>query len=92
VEGVNAPATAGFSLDTPYELVTSSDLKSVFQGGGWEDFYKVHPDSGGYISLSPVGLMRQRPSLWFTWDIAVAGGAAAGSFTSSRKRVVSGSL
>src|SRR5215471_7451181 len=43
-----------FPLDTPYELATSSDLKSAFQGG-WENFYKVHPDSGGYIALSPVG-------------------------------------
>jgi len=44
-----------FSLKTPYELVTPSDLESIIEGGGWEYFYKVHPDSGGYIELSPVG-------------------------------------
>jgi len=43
-----------FTLDTPYKLLTSSDFKSAFKGG-WENFYKVHPDSGGYIDLSPVG-------------------------------------
>jgi len=41
---------------------------------------------------SRLDLMRQRPSQWFTWDMAVADRAAAGSFTSLRKRVVSGSL
>src|SRR5262249_49954198 len=43
------------SIDKPYELVTSDEFqKSAFKGD-WENFYKQHPKSGGWIELSAVG-------------------------------------
>jgi hypothetical protein len=44
-----------FNLEKPYELLTASQIESAFGQGGWDRFYEMHPDSGGYIQLSAVG-------------------------------------
>ena len=46
-----------FQIDNPYDLITPDELKLTFESGptGWENFYKQHPDSGGFIVLSAVG-------------------------------------
>jgi len=44
-----------FSIEVPYKLVSSDELKSVFERGSWENFYKEYPASGGVIELSAVG-------------------------------------
>jgi hypothetical protein len=46
-----------FRLERPYEIITSDELRSIFEGGieGWEKFYEKYPESGGYILLSAVG-------------------------------------
>jgi hypothetical protein len=43
-------------------LLTAGELKSVFEQGakgdvmgGWNNFYRLYPNSGGYITLSAVG-------------------------------------
>jgi len=44
--------------DRPYELVRSDTIKLLFKesaSDGWNDFYQRYPDSGGFITLSPVG-------------------------------------
>jgi len=43
------------SLEIPYELITSDELKSTFEQGGWEGFYAQNPDSRGWVELSAVG-------------------------------------
>ena len=50
-----------FDIDKPYELITSDELRVIFQDGqgGWETFHKRHPTggsvSGGWFELSAVG-------------------------------------
>lgn len=47
-----------FDIDKPYEMVSSSEIDTIFQTegvGGWKQFYERHPDSGGWIELSAVG-------------------------------------
>ncbi len=44
-----------FGIDIPYELISSAELTSTFEQGGWERFYAKYPDSGGLIELSAVG-------------------------------------
>lgn len=44
-----------FGLGIPYELLSAEELKSDLAEGGWEGFYKLHPDSGGWVELSAVG-------------------------------------
>lgn len=49
-----------FSLEKPYELITSEELKSTFEHGSWEKFYERYPNSGGYLDLSPVGFNKEK--------------------------------
>jgi hypothetical protein len=44
-----------FSLERPYRMLSSDESKAIFKEGGWEDFYRQYPDSGGMIELSAVG-------------------------------------
>ena len=45
-------------IDKPYEIIRADEIKSLFERGleGWKTFYEKHPDSGGWIELSAVGL------------------------------------
>jgi len=46
----------GFSLDVPYVLLSEAELAEIFeQGGGWNQFYKLYPNSQGIMTLSRVG-------------------------------------
>ena len=49
-----------FSLEIPYRTLTSAELKATVEQGGWEGFYRQHPDSGGWIELSAVGFNADR--------------------------------
>ena len=47
-----------FSLPFEYELVPSDVIDGFFKTkgpGGWADFYKRFPGSGGYVEMSAVG-------------------------------------
>ena len=44
-----------FSIEKPYELIAYDELRSALKPGSGENFYKQHPDSGGWIELSAVG-------------------------------------
>jgi hypothetical protein len=44
------------NIEKPYELIAYDELKLALKQGGWENFYKQYPNSGGYwIELSAVG-------------------------------------
>jgi hypothetical protein len=45
----------GFLLDPPYMLVSSADIKSALPSFDWRPFYRLYPDSGGYMEVSAVG-------------------------------------
>jgi hypothetical protein len=45
----------GLSIEKPYELVPYDELRSALKQGGWENFYKQYPNSGGWIELSAIG-------------------------------------
>jgi hypothetical protein len=48
----------GYNLGLPYLVVSSADIKGLFEGrgtGGWTAYYRSYPDSGGYVLLSAVG-------------------------------------
>jgi hypothetical protein len=44
-----------FGLNLKYVLADELLLQKMFKRGGWEEFYKRYPDSGGYIAFSRVG-------------------------------------
>lgn len=51
-----------FDNNIQHDLITADDLKSIFEQGdkgdvmgGWNNFYKTYPNSGGYTTLSAVG-------------------------------------
>jgi hypothetical protein len=46
----------------PYTLVDSSTIDRLFRHGpeGWDSFYKRYPESGGYLTLSPVGFNKDK--------------------------------
>ncbi|HEU0175566.1 MAG TPA: hypothetical protein VFV58_14995 [Blastocatellia bacterium] len=43
------------SIEKPYELIPYDELRSALKQGGWENFYKQYPNSGGWIELSAIG-------------------------------------
>ena len=45
----------GLNIEKPYELIPFDELRSALKQGGWENFYKQYPNSGGWIELSAVG-------------------------------------
>ncbi len=47
--------TGDLSLKIEHVLVEKDELDQYRKGGRWEDFYKVYPGSGGFISFSRVG-------------------------------------
>jgi hypothetical protein len=51
-----------FEIAKPYILVSSDTVRQVFRQlpGGWDNFYKRYPDSGGYLTLSPVGFNKDK--------------------------------
>jgi len=52
-----------FKLSKPYQLVPSKAIQQYFKDQGphgWSAFYKEHPDSGGFITLSPVGFNKTK--------------------------------
>jgi hypothetical protein len=49
-----------FQLEKPYELISANQIKSIFQQGDWKDFYKLYPDSNGYIDFSAVGFNEEK--------------------------------
>jgi hypothetical protein len=49
-----------FQIEKAYEMVSSDTIAVLFQGGGWDDFYKRYPDSGGYITMSAVGFDQEK--------------------------------
>lgn len=46
---------ASFKLGTPPKLISSEELKSIFDRGKWASFYRQYEDSDGLIELSAVG-------------------------------------
>jgi hypothetical protein len=50
--------TKSFELKLKYILAPKEKIEQIFRSGlgGWGEFYKQFPDSGGYIGLSRVGL------------------------------------
>jgi hypothetical protein len=51
---------ADLSLDVPYVLLGEAELAEIFErGGGWDQFYKIYPNSQGIMTLSRVGFNTQ---------------------------------
>jgi hypothetical protein len=51
---------AVLSLDVPCVLLSEAELVEIFeQGGGWNQFYKIYPNSQGMMTLSRVGFDAQ---------------------------------
>jgi len=51
-----------FQIAKPYILANSDMIGRVFRQlpGGWDSFYKLYPDSGGYLIMSPVEFNRDK--------------------------------
>jgi hypothetical protein len=43
------------SIEKSYDLVAYDEIQKSVSNGNWENFYKLHPKSGGWIELSAVG-------------------------------------
>jgi len=50
---------AAFQLKQKYLVVDSNEIKKMFKRGGWGEFYKRYPDSGGFISVSRPGFNKE---------------------------------
>ena len=50
---------AVLQLKQKYLLVDSNEIKKIFKRGGWGEFYKRYPDSGGFISVSRPGFNKE---------------------------------
>jgi hypothetical protein len=50
--------TKSFDLKLKYTLILKEKIEQIFKGGlgGWGEFYRQFPDSGGLIALSRAGL------------------------------------
>jgi hypothetical protein len=44
-----------FSIELPYEFVTTGEFQTTLDATGWEGFYSKYPKSGGLIEFSAVG-------------------------------------
>lgn len=52
-----------FQIDRPYELVRSDAIRQFFSElgpAGWKDFNQRYPNSGGFITVSPVGFNKAK--------------------------------
>jgi hypothetical protein len=39
-------------------LITDAEIDQIFRNGGWEEFYRLYPNSRGLVSFSRVGFNR----------------------------------
>lgn len=44
-----------FDISLPYQLISAEEIIPFNNKEDWGDFYKKHPDSGGFMDLSAVG-------------------------------------
>ncbi|MBO0721788.1 MAG: hypothetical protein J2P41_13245 [Blastocatellia bacterium] len=75
-----------FSIEKPYELITSEELKSIFEHGSWEKFYVRYPNSGGVIDLSPVGFNKEKTVAIVYMGHSCGGLCGAGTFYVLQKK------
>ena len=75
-----------FSIEKPYDLISYNELKSSVKQGGWENFYKQHPHSGGWIELSAVGFNTDKTVAVVYMGHHCGGLCGSGSFQVLQKR------
>jgi hypothetical protein len=75
-----------FSIEKPYDLISFNELKSLVKQGGWENFYKRHPNSGGWIELSAVGFNTDKTVAVVYMGHHCGGLCGGGSFHVLQKR------
>ena len=78
----------------PASLLTLGERKKLFPGfpdEGWKRFYAKYPGSPGIITVSRVGLNREKTLAFFYLASAAARSAGTVSSTSSRNRATRGS-
>jgi hypothetical protein len=46
---------ARLSIDSPYQFLETSKFSTLLSKGGWDEYYREYPESGGLIELSAVG-------------------------------------
>jgi hypothetical protein len=43
------------SIDQTYQFLEADNFSKIMKHGGWDEYYREYPESGGLISLSAVG-------------------------------------
>lgn len=43
------------SFTSPYQFLETSKFEALFGQGGWDEYYRQYPESGGLIEFSAVG-------------------------------------
>lgn len=65
-----------------YILVSVDMIKHIFEKGvlGWEKFYRVFPDSGGYICFSEMGFNRNKDQAMLYFEMRRHGTVGQGGY------------
>jgi hypothetical protein len=76
---------AGFPMTPAYVVVPKADIQAYFSavppnpGFGWADFFRQHPDSGGYIAVSAIGFNPSKTKAMVTMGWACGSTCGGGS-------------
>jgi hypothetical protein len=70
--------------------VSSNLIGFPFKDGGWEEFYKRYPDSGGYVIMSSVGINKEKLGPSFIRAVAAVVCAGVGASSCLRRLMATG--
>ena len=69
-----------------YEIVSRTEIDTIFDGGWWDDSYARFPDSDGFLELAPIGLSRDGLHALVRESYAAGGEACGGTIKYFVKR------
>jgi hypothetical protein len=64
---------ARLSIDSPYQFLETSKFSALLDKGGWDEYYRQYPASGGLIALSAVGFNGDK-TIAVVWIVNSCGG------------------
>jgi hypothetical protein len=84
------PLSNSFTADRKVVLLSKDESTEIFNNGGWDEFYKRYPQSGGIFMLSRVGFNANRDCAFLYIDSLSGPRTGAGYFVLLQKSKASG--
>jgi hypothetical protein len=84
------PLSNSFTADRTVILLSKDESTELFNKGGWDEYYKRYPQSGGMIMLSRVGFNANRDRAFLYVDSLSGPRTGAGYFVLLQKSRASG--